>query len=96
MSLVCNNTPPEPSPMASPQALARLSLLGPLNDGTLRAFWRACGGEFHGPHIETGTMPESMLLPFLRDFAAAVALEARAACQRESHCAVVPAPETSQ
>lgn len=38
-----------------------------LTDDELRARWRAAGGNFHGPHVETGTMPESMLLPFLRD-----------------------------
>lgn len=28
--------------------------------------WRKAGGEFHGPNVETGTMPESQLLPFLQ------------------------------
>lgn len=27
--------------------------------------WRAAGGRFHGPNVETGTMPEAQLLPFL-------------------------------
>lgn len=38
-----------------------------LDDRKLRALWRAHGGSFHGPNIETGTMPESILLPFLRN-----------------------------
>lgn len=37
-----------------------------LDDKTLRAMWRAKGGEFHGPNVETGTMPEIQLLQFLR------------------------------
>ncbi len=32
----------------------------------LTAIWRAAGGRFHGPNIETGTMPEAALLPFLQ------------------------------
>lgn len=36
------------------------------SDDALRKAWRAAGGEFHGPNIETGTMPEANLLPFLR------------------------------
>lgn len=35
-------------------------------DDEIRALWREQGGSFHGPNIETGTMPESKLLPFLR------------------------------
>lgn len=31
----------------------------------MRELWRSAGGRFHGPHIETGTMPENTLLPFL-------------------------------
>lgn len=34
-------------------------------DDELRALWRNAGGEFHGPNVETGTMPEAKLLPFL-------------------------------
>lgn len=41
---------------------------GPTDDD-LRAKWRAAGGGFHGPHVETGTMPEALLLPFLRSLA---------------------------
>ncbi len=37
------------------------------SDSELRAIWRNAGGNFHGPNIETGTMPESKLLPFLRE-----------------------------
>lgn len=59
------------------QALAELSLLSHLDDDTLRALWRNCGGEFFGPNIETGTMPEARLLPFLRDLMAAAADQAR-------------------
>ncbi len=35
-------------------------------DDVLRNLWRQAGGSFHGPNIETGTMPEAKLLPFLR------------------------------
>lgn len=42
-----------------------------LSDQDLRALWRAAGGGFHGPNIETGTMPESLLLPFLRSLRSA-------------------------
>ena len=37
-----------------------------LTDDDLRWLWRNSGGSFHGPITETGTMPESLLLPFLR------------------------------
>lgn len=46
--------------------------IGPLSlrplpfDADLRALWRQHGGSFHGPIVETGTMPERKLLPFLR------------------------------
>lgn len=36
-------------------------------DDELRAYWRAHGGRFHGPHIETGVMAERKLLPLLAD-----------------------------
>lgn len=39
---------------------------GDVTDDELRAFWRKYGGSFHGPNIETGTMPEAALLPLLR------------------------------
>lgn len=39
-------------------------------DFELRERWRAAGGSFHGPCVETGTMPEAQLLPFLRELAA--------------------------
>lgn len=37
-----------------------------LSDDDLRQLWRDAGGSFHGPRVETGTMPEEKLLPFLR------------------------------
>ena len=43
-------------------------------DEALRTAWRTAGGEFHGPHIETGTMPEAKLLPFLRSLTAPAAV----------------------
>lgn len=36
-------------------------------DDIQRDFWRTKGGEFHGPNVETGSMPEAKLLPLLRD-----------------------------
>lgn len=30
------------------------------------ALWRAAGGTFHGPNIETGSMLESVLIPFIQ------------------------------
>ena len=42
-----------------------------MTDDELRVMWRNAGGEFHGPRIETGIMPEAKLLPFLRDLVAA-------------------------
>lgn len=36
------------------------------SDDSLRTLWRQAGGSFHGPHIETGDMPEAQLLPLLR------------------------------
>lgn len=38
-----------------------------MTDEQLRTLWRSKGGSFHGPYIETGTMPEHQLLPFLRE-----------------------------
>ncbi len=38
-----------------------------MTDDEIRALWRSKGGIFHGPRIETGTMPEAQLLPFLRE-----------------------------
>lgn len=32
----------------------------------LRKYWRDVGGEFFGPNVEHGSMPESKLLPLLR------------------------------
>jgi len=42
-----------------------------MDSNKLRAMWRDAGGSFHGPNIETGTMPESKLLPLLARLAAA-------------------------
>lgn len=36
-----------------------------MTDDDLRKLWRDAGGSFHGPRVETGTMPEEKLLPFL-------------------------------
>lgn len=58
--------------------------MGPktMTDHELRDFWRKAGGNFHGPYIETGTMPESQLLPFLRSLVAAERERyAQAACE---------------
>ena len=41
----------------------------PPTDAELRAAWKAAGGSFHGPIVETGTMAESKLLPFLSELA---------------------------
>lgn len=38
-----------------------------LTDLELRASWLAAGGSFHGPNIETATMPVALLLRFLRE-----------------------------
>lgn len=35
-------------------------------DDLQRDYWRSKGGDFHGPNVETGTMPEAKLLPLLR------------------------------
>ncbi len=37
-----------------------------LTDAHLRKLWIEAGGDFFGPNIETGSMPESKLLPLLR------------------------------
>ena len=38
----------------------------PFTDAQLKSMWVEAGGKFHGPIVETGTMPEERLLPFLR------------------------------
>lgn len=38
----------------------------PFTDAQLKNMWVQAGGKFHGPNVETGTMPEEQLLPFLR------------------------------
>lgn len=45
---------------------AKIGLKATITNEKLRKFWRAMGGEFHGPNVETGTMPEAKLLPLLR------------------------------
>lgn len=35
----------------------------------LRTLWRVLGGQFYGPNVEHGTMPESKLLPLLKEYA---------------------------
>jgi hypothetical protein len=36
------------------------------DDEAIRRAWLNAGGSFHGPNVETGTMPEAQLLPLLR------------------------------
>jgi hypothetical protein len=45
--------------------------MGEITNDDLREWWRAQGGNFHGPNVETGTMPEAKLLPTLRILLAA-------------------------
>jgi len=40
------------------------------SDDDMRRLWRDAGGGFHGPKVETGTMVEANLLPFLRSMGA--------------------------
>lgn len=47
-----------------------------LTDDYLRDLWRKAGGEFFGPNIETGMMPEALLLPILRALAEHIEREA--------------------
>jgi hypothetical protein len=42
-------------------------MLNQASDQELRAIWRLEGGQFHGPVVETGTMPEDKLLKLLRE-----------------------------
>ena len=37
-----------------------------MSDDEVRRWWVQWGGRFHGPNVETGTMPEEKLLPMLR------------------------------
>lgn len=39
----------------------------PLTDADLRRMWLAAGGNFYGPRVETGAMPEVNLFRFLRE-----------------------------
>ena len=52
----------------------------PLSDEALRVIWRMAGGDFHGPNVEHGYMPEAKLLPFLRRYITAT--ESRCYCGR--------------
>ena len=54
-----------------------------MTDNEIRAAWRAAGGSFHGPHIETATMPEEKMFFFVRCL-----LEAERSAEREA-CAKV-------
>jgi hypothetical protein len=54
--------------------LAAGASAGAVSDSDLRTMWRNAGGEFYGPRVETGSMPEAKLLPFLRSLAAKAAL----------------------
>jgi hypothetical protein len=44
-----------------------------MNDAELRALWRKHGGSFHGPRVETATMPEHQWLTFMREILATAA-----------------------
>lgn len=44
------------------------------SDADLRKAWRDAGGEFNGPRVETGSMPEAKLFPFLRSLIATPAV----------------------
>lgn len=37
-----------------------------MTDDELRHMWKTHGGDFFGPRIETGSMPEALLLPLMR------------------------------
>jgi hypothetical protein len=58
------------SALTQAEAQAEPVAVSELLDEELRKLWRKAGGEFHGPCVETGTMPEAQLLPFLRSLAA--------------------------
>lgn len=51
----------------------RAAAAHPPSTGVLRALWIAHGGTFHGPNVETGTMPEAKLMTFLQSLAAPTA-----------------------
>lgn len=55
---------------AAPQGVAyAITTDGEPSNVELRGMWYGAGGTFHGPNVETGTMPEHKLLPFLRSLA---------------------------
>jgi hypothetical protein len=41
-----------------------------LSDAQIKGMWEAAGGRFHGPNIETATMPEEKMFAFVRQVAA--------------------------
>lgn len=47
-----------------------------LSDQEIRKFWKAAGGSFHGPNVETATIPEQKLFWFVRDLIKATAITA--------------------
>jgi len=49
-------------------------------DAELRRMWRGAGGGFHGPNVEHGTMPEDLLLPFIRTLLADIPKQAMLLC----------------
>lgn len=58
-----------------------------ISDDWLRRFWKSQGGEFHGPHVETGCMAEAKLLPMLRELVAAKLAAAPSREQTIEECA---------
>jgi hypothetical protein len=58
----------EDGPQSCAEAIAILQEVPdqPRTDDELRALWRANGGEFHGPHVEHGSIEEQALFKLLR------------------------------
>lgn len=69
----------------SPQPEAQSVPDGEPSNVELRGMWYGAGGSFHGPSVETGTMPEAKLLPFLRSLMAAPRPEAAAMTREQAH-----------
>lgn len=88
LSIACHANPRlyDAAPPASSDAVADEDKHAVVvTDEELRALWRKHGGDFHGPNVETGTMPESKLLPFLRsivDYSAALESFAKSIAER--------------
>lgn len=85
-SYLADGVEPIPLYAAPPQAGAEsyppsdaVTADGDPSNVELRGMWYGAGGTFHGPRVETGTMPEAKLLPFLRSLIATAALRARGA-----------------